>query len=393
MKKKINKKIKIILKIKFLMKLIIFFFLSILFKSFRNTIYKIETFNIKQFFNTSIRNNSILIFEKNNYHYECTPGFTKYLLDLGFNVDIIMTNIGIESFIFFEPTRKLRFFLIDNTKYNKREEHLEKYREIFKKYLAILIQTTNNKVKYFCRKLNLLNWKNSIFVFHDYPQIKRFNFHNKIRSWTLLKFTNLTLEVNPHYFGNIKLRDKNKLTRFFIVSTGKRHYDELISASNILNNENYQFQVVVTGRSKALNPQIIPKNIKDKFLFNLNLSYQNLLKIIETIDFIIITLNRKNPNDNNYINRKSTGSAQIVYGFLKPCLINSDFANTYRINNENSIIFNNSKDSLYFAMREAIMMTTEEYKKKQYNLKKTADIIYEISKNNVKTTINYILKS
>ena len=44
-------------------------------------------------------------------------------------------------------------------------------------------------------------------------------------------------------------------------------------------------------------------------------------------------------------------------------------------------------------MRDAIMMTNGEYKKKQYNLKKTADKIYEISKNNVKTTINYILNS
>jgi hypothetical protein len=63
------------------------------------------------------------------------------------------------------------------------------------------------------------------------------------------------------------------------------------------------------------------------------------------------------------------------------------------MNDDNSIIFYDLKDSLYFAMREAIIMTNEEYKKKQYNLKKTADTIYEISKNNVKTTINYILQS
>jgi hypothetical protein len=61
------------------------------------------------------------------------------------------------------------------------------------------------------------------------------------------------------------------------------------------------------------------------------------------------------------------------------------------MNDENSLIFNDSKDSFYFAMRDAIMMTNEEYKKMQYNLNKTADEIYEISKNNVKTTINYIL--
>jgi len=304
-----------------------------------------------------------------------------------------MTNAGKESFIFFEPTKKLRFFILDNKKYYINDEYLEKFRKIFKKYLAILVQTMNNKAKYFCKKLNLLRGKNSIFVYHYYPEIKKVDFHNKIRTWTLLKFSNHALEVNPHYFGKIKLRHKNKLTRFFIVSTDKRNYDQLISASDILNNENYQFQVIVTGRAQTLNPQRIPKNIKDKFLFNLYLSYQNLLKVIETIDFIIINLDRKNPIDNNYNKKKSTGSAQIVYGFLKPCLINNDFANTYGMNNENSIIFNNSKGSLYFAMREAIMMTNKEYKKKQYNLKKTVDIIYEISKNNVKTTINYILKN
>jgi len=382
-----------ILKNKFLIKIAFILCLSSLFKYFRNSKYKIETFNINQFFNTTIRNNSILIFEKNYYHYECTPGFTKYFLDLGFNVDIIMTNIGYESFIFFERTKKLRFFILDNNKNNISDEYLEKYTENFKKYLAILFQTMNNNVKYFCNKLNLFKGKNSIFVYHNYAQMRNFDFHNKIRSWTLLNFSNLALEVNPHYFGKIKLRDKNKLTKFFIVSTEKRNYDQLVSASAILKNENFHFQVVVTGRTQIFNPQRIPTNIKDKFLFNLYLSYQNLLKIIETIDFIIITLDRNNPRDNDYNKRKSTGSAQIVYGFLKPCLINNDFANTYRMNNENSIIFNNSKDSLYFAMREAIMMTNEEYKKKQYNLKKTADIIYEISKNNVKTTINYILKS
>lgn len=378
---------------KFLIKAIIIFCLSIPFKPLGNTINQIEIFNIKQFFNTTIRNNSILIFEKNNFHYECTPGFTKYFLDLGFNVDIIMSKIGNESFIFFEPTKKLRFFILDDKKYYTGNEYIEKLREIFKKYLAILVQTMTRGVKRFYRNTNLLKGKNSIFVYHYYPEMSFIDFHDKIRSWTLLNFTNLALEVNPHYFGRIKLRDKNKITRFFIVSTKGRNYDQLLSASGILKNENFQFQVVVTGRSHALNAQRIPNNIKDKFLFNFYLSYYNLLKIIETIDFIIITLDSKIPLDNTYNNGRSTGSAQIAYGYLKPCLINSDFTKTYGMNDDNSIIFNDLKDSFYFAMRKAIMMTNEEYKKKQYNLKKTADTIYEISKNNVKTTINYILKS
>ena len=92
---------------KFLIKVIIILFLTILFKSLGNTINQIEIFNIKQFFNTTIRNNSILIFERNTIHCECTPGFAKYFLDLGFNVDIIMNKIGKETFIFFEATKKL----------------------------------------------------------------------------------------------------------------------------------------------------------------------------------------------------------------------------------------------------------------------------------------------
>jgi len=390
--KKGIKKLRNISKYKFLIKAITILCLSLLFKSQGNTINQIEIFNIKQFFNTTIRTNSILIFEKNNFHYECTPGFTKYFLDLGFNVDIIMTKIGNESFIFFEPTKQLRFFIIDDKKYYRNDEYIEQLREIFKKYLAILIQTMTPDVKYFYNNSNLLKGKNSIFVYHYYPEMPYIDFHNKIRSWTLLNFTNLALEVNPHYFGKIKHRDKNKITRFFIVSTNRRNYDQLISACDILKNENYQFQVVVTGRSHTLNPKRIPNNIKGKFLFNFYLSYYNLLKLIESIDFIIITLDLKNPGDNTYNNGRSTGSAQISYGYLKPCLINIDFTKTYRMNSGNSIIFNNSENSLYLAMREAIIMTNEEYKKKQYNLKKTSDTIYRISKNNVKTTINYILK-
>ena len=255
--------------------------------NFKSAINQIETFNIKKFFNTIIKNNSILIFEKNNFHYECTPGFTKYFLDLGFNVDIIMTEVGYESFIFFEPTENLRFFILNDQKYYRSEVYISKLREIFKKYNAILVQTMTSDVKYFYSNTNLLKEKNSIFVYHYYPEMPYIDFHNKIRSWTLLNFTNLALEVNPHYFGKIKIRDKNKITRFFIVSTDKRNYDQLISASDNLKNENFQFQIVVTGRSKTLNAQRIPNNIKDKFLFNLYLSYYNLLKIIETIDFII----------------------------------------------------------------------------------------------------------
>ena len=97
------------------------------------------------------------------------------------------------------------------------------------------------------------------------------------------------------------------------------------------------------------------------------------MKIVQTIDFILITLDKNNSGDNTYNDGRTTWSAQLAYGFLKPVIIKKDFTKTYGMNNENSIIYNELKDSLYFSMRETIMMTNDEYKKKQHNLKKTAE--------------------
>ena len=161
-------------------KIIIIIFLLILFKSEDKSKKQIEIFNIKQFFNTTIKSNSILIFEKNSYHYECTPGFTKYFLDLGFNVDIIMTIKGKEIFTFFMPNENIRLFILDDSKYYKSIEYIEQLRIIFNKYLAILVQTMNLDVNYFCKESNLLNGKHSIFVYHYHPQMGLIDFHNKI---------------------------------------------------------------------------------------------------------------------------------------------------------------------------------------------------------------------
>ena len=371
-------------------KIFLIIYLLIFFKYEDKSIKPIDIFNIEQIFNITIKSNSILIFEKNPFHYECTPGFTKYFLDLGFNVDIIMTNEGKDIFNFFLDNKRLRIFLLDDSKYYIRTEYIKKLRIIFNKYFAILIQTMTPDIKYFYNESNLLNGKNSIFVYHYYPRMPLINFHNKIRSWTLLNFTNSALSVNPHYFGYIKRREKNKITRFLIVSTCGRNYEQLISASYKLKIEKFKFQIIVTGRCLTLSDLNVPNNIKGHFIFSNSISYLNLLKIVETIDFIIINLRSDNPGDKDYNNGKSTGSAQLAYGFLKPCLINSYFAETYGMNNDNSFIFN---DSLYFAMLDAIKISNKGYKKKQYNMKKLSDKIYKISKKNVKTTLDYILKN
>ena len=86
-------------------KILFIVYILFLFKYEDKPIKQIEIFNINQFFNTTIKPNSILIFENNPYHYECTPGYTKYFLDLGFDIDIIMTSEGKGIFFFLGKIR------------------------------------------------------------------------------------------------------------------------------------------------------------------------------------------------------------------------------------------------------------------------------------------------
>ena len=84
---------------------------KIIIKSEHNFPYLNSIFSL---FDSNISYNTVLIFEPFEYHYECSPGFSKYFIDLGYDVDIIMHNSGLTSFLYFEPVDKIRFFI-----YNK----------------------------------------------------------------------------------------------------------------------------------------------------------------------------------------------------------------------------------------------------------------------------------
>ena len=139
--------------------------------------------------NVDIKNDSVLIIEPFRYHYECTPGFSKYFIDLGYDVDIVMNNFGVTSFCFFEPIEKIRFFLYENLDYFK--ENIDNFSIIFNKYNYILFETTEPKEFNLYDKLNILNINRSIFVFHHIDYLKKLPFTPKLtrdQIWSLGKF-------------------------------------------------------------------------------------------------------------------------------------------------------------------------------------------------------------
>lgn len=341
-------------------------------------------FSIKNFLmgNISIDKNYTLIVETYRYHYECTPGFSKYFIDLGYNVDIIMHDMGKTTFNFFEPKKKIRLFIYEDINYIKQNSDLFSF--IIKKYKYILIETTEPNNYNLYKKFN---FNQTFFIFHLLHFINRFplNVIIKFKIACLGNFPNKKM-INPHYFGNLKRKQKNRITTFFITSTIYRNYKPLIFAAEKIKYENKKFRVIVVGKEKTFSKEDLPKRLKKNFHFKYNATYLELYQDVYKSDYIIINLDPSLKVDAQFTNNRVTGSAQLSYGFLKPVLIHKHYSDFYNFNSFNSIIFDNF--NFTEAMRTAINLNNKNYKKMQENLSLVEKEIYLKSLLNLKTMFN-----
>lgn len=198
----------------------------------------------------------------------------------------------------------------------------------------------------------------------------------------------LGTKVNPHYFGNLKLKKKNRKTKFFITSTTKRKYKFLINAAEQFKIEKLNFHIIVVGKSKVFSKKNIPEDLKKFFTFKYRITYTELYKEVSDCDYIIINLDPNNPEDVLFSKIRVTGSAQLAYGFLKPVLINENFANFYHFNSSNSFIYTNS--NVIKVMRDAINLDIKYYKEMQKHLSLLSKEIYTQSLYNVKNCLNQL---
>ena len=354
--------------------------------NFINGFKKVKVYQLSKLSKWNIKDKTILLFEPNHYHYECSPGYAKYFVDLGYNVDVLMKKQGKDSFYFFENKDKIRLFIYDNLKQIR--NYAKVLRSHFRSYSYIVIQTLSTKTFGTISKLGLNRNGKVIYIFHFTYYYKLLHFSsikNKNRVWTLGNFS-VGLQVVPFYIGNLKLKNKNKRTRFFTVSTVSRQYNYLISAFEKLKDNNFDFDVIVVGKVKRFSTKNISEKLKDNFIFNYKVNYETLYKLVYSSDYIIITLDPDDKKNRIFKNKKVTGSAQLSLGFIKPALINKYFQDKYDMNEENSFPFD--KINIYNTLKKAILFNNENYKKMQLNLINLANKAKEKSMINIKKTLN-----
>lgn len=335
------------------------------------------------------RENSICLLEFNPFHGEVISAILPYFRKLGYNIDIVISQEVFKEHPFCRQDMhgikvyKTKYFLANRIISCKR---MKSYKHIF------LMSSADYNI--FDSAGNCGTFINSFYqagldpyiTEHELTNIVRFNEINELNNnhiITLGKFDKGVF-VNPHSFGNVKISPKNKTTTFITVGgidPKRKNFDLLIKSVERLLERTTDFHIIVVGQGKV---QDIPEKIRQYITITGRLKFDKMFKQMEKADFFLPLLDPENPAHERYITTGVTGSAQLIYGFGKVPVIQEKFADFYRFDNTNAVVY---QDDMSKAMEDAISMSASDYQKLQDNLLKTASEIRQESFENLKRVL------
>ena len=331
---------------------------------------------------------SVLLIEPNICHGEVLPGMAKYFMDLGYKVSVVLSaeNFAQKPFC---RMPEIKVFCLNEFLLKR---FLLKHADKAKTYDKLVLTTSAfynypSGHKNFCAldAFLLRKFDNLYVVEHELALCKDFNEEEYLRRNRLIVLGNFDkgVMVNPHYFGKLSLKPKNRKTNFIVVgglSARRKNHEQLFEAvAALIKKGATDFKVTVVGRGAL--PKL-PKEIKKYIDFKGMLHFPRMYREMEKADFFLPLLDGTNPDHERYITTAVTGSAQLIYGFLTPLLIERKFASFYGFDNKNACVYD--AGDLAFAMQTAMMMTPEEYEIMRIALKKLADDVYRQSLKNLK---------
>jgi len=357
-------------------------------KTFNSSIYTVlkRNFQYYRFKYSFPGKNSILIIEPNSHsHGEVLPYFVKYFLEKKYNVDVVISpwldHMKALHMLNHKRLRKYTFNPLKNKNFILKKIH--KYKYIF--FNSQIIYYNGEEVSIFKYYPYLNNYREKIYcIQHHIEHLDKNDIKNHTIILTELPNTNTDLLVaNPHYFGNVKITQKNEsCTNFIIVGSTeqkRKDFNLLFDAIyKLINIGVTNFHITHIGRGNIE----LPQNIEKYFSLKGYLDYKTMYEEIEKSDFILPLLNPDIKEHQRYIKNGTSGSFQLIYGFLKPSIIHKYFATTYHFDDNNSIIYE-TNENLYTAMNNAIKIPQKEYSALQENLKIYADKIEKESLNNL----------
>ena len=339
-----------------------------------------------------IQNNTFIVWEPcSKSHSEVVPGFCKYLLDLGYHVSVIVHPNRIKEGLFSR-------FKDENLSINKMSKHqvLKYFQKDNLEDIKGVIVTTVGKL---CDSIHYDECFNTFnpnidkskifFVEHEIVHsADAGTWQDDIITLRQMNYKNTkSVVVNPHYFGNINITRKNDTTNFVVVGAiqaQKKDNGLIVDSVKLLHERGVRnFKITVIGKGKLNH---LPKEIRQYFDIKGRLPFDKMYNELEKADFMLTAYDESNPMHIRYNTTGTSGNFQLIYGFLKPCLIIRSFGAINGFDDTNSILYN-SNDAYADAMMQGIEMSAEDYSKMQDRLKKYVDALYDSSKQNLKELI------
>lgn len=338
-----------------------------------------------------IKENTFLVWEPcSKSHAEVVPGYAKYLLDLGYHVSILVEPDRLKEGLFCR-------FGEENISYNvMTRKQIEKYlKNNTLENVAGVLVTTVGKIcdsVDFEQAYNFFSKadKNKLFfVEHEAkPATDNGTWNENLITLRKLNYKDAkSVAINPHYFGSFKRNPKNEVTNFVIVgkfSAEKKDTHHLVDSVLQLIKDGYKnFKVTVIGKGDL---NSFPNELKDFVDIKGRLSFKDMYDEIEKADFMLTSYDETKEEHLGYITSSTSGCFQLVYGFLKPCIIIRSFAGINGFDDGNSVIYEKMTD-LCSAMEKCINMSNEEYEQRRQYLSQYVDYLYNCSKENFKNLI------
>ena len=354
-----------------------------------------------------------LLFEVNPYHQVMLPGLLYDLIQMGFEVDLLVRE-GINC-----------------------EDVLVRIEEKYNIYYY-----NDNTIKSVCKSLGGLNSYNyilfsSLEYYHDgifesaYDYLSRVEeittsfagiIHNpdkledinavwmlsehRVFSLSPSSYMNNSIETCiPTFFGAYDQPSRNTKKIFLVGQSNDINY--LASQIQITIDFGIEnFSVICVGKYKrellvlkylvkrAIDfvLKIIRKEPKYNLKYSLKafrkiefvgtLSYEEMFKIIEECSFIDIAMN---PSvSSGFYTGRTTGALLLAYGFSKPCIMEQRFAKAYCLNESQSVIYSN----MQLGLVEALKMNDEQYREMVNEFEIKRKLMEHMSIENLQKAIN-----
>lgn len=339
-----------------------------------------------------INNQAVLIVEVNNFHGEVVPGYVYYFLKLGYSIDVILqTEVYKSQPLVGVTDKRLRLFcssfglfpLMLRRSKTKRYKHVLFTTSMWYWHYNEKTNPSPSVLKYF----KIAKHQSLLLGEHDTRRITgyqdKFNIHER-QILCLWDFSR-GLMVNSHYFGQCSKRVKNQVTQFVVVggsSPKRKDFALLIKHFSLLCDTGLIFNLHVVGSSSL---QDIPELLKPHVTLHGVLAFPKMYKVLECSDFLLPLLSPDNPFHERYITTGVTGSVQLVFGFLLPCIIQRKFADFYGFNEQNSFVYDND---FQYKLKQAICISQENYSVLCDNLQSYKNKIADKSLQNLRTALD-----